>query len=224
MVFGLSAASVAAVEPDEAVLAKYGFDKPFGRVEMDIVGGNFAMNFGNEVTDDEGKVTGRYGMVDGIDVIYTFNTASIPWASVMPLDITTSIITSNYIFDLDGVSFKGSGYDETFKITGTDNKDFAVTRNGSAVDPDAFKLFYQFLLRAPAEELYLDETTAPPDFTVHIYGDGIDDTLEFVKSANRRSVIIINGVPSFSCKTAYVNRLIENLGLLTEGKPIIETW
>jgi ketosteroid isomerase-like protein len=224
-VFSLKASAVTAVFPDEATLAEYGFYEPFGNVEFDIVGGPFGMTFGNEIIGEDGAVTGRYCMVDDLDVIYEFPTEMLPWTTIKPLEITASLITANYIFDLDGVSIYGSGYDEQFVQTGTSDDDFVVTHNGEKVtDNQSYKTFYQFLLRVPAEELFLEDVTDEPVLTVHIYGEGIDDKLEFITSDNRRTIIRYNGVTSFKVKTAYVNRLIDNIKLYNEGKPIVTTW
>jgi hypothetical protein len=224
-VFSLTASAVTAVFPDEATLAEYGFDEPFGSVKFDIVGGPFGMTFGNEIIGEDGTVTGRYCMVDDLDVIYEFTSDKLPWTTVKPLEITSSLITANYIFDLDGVSITGSGFDERFSQTGTSDDDFVVTHNGETVtDNQSYKDIYQFLLRAPAEELFLETVTDEPVLTVHIYGEGIDDTLEFINSDNRRTIIRYNGVTSFKIKTAYVNRLIDNIKLYKEGKPIVTTW
>jgi hypothetical protein len=224
-VFSLAASGVTAVFPDEATLTEYGFDEPFGSVKFDIVGGPFGMTFGNEIIDEDGNVTGRYCMTDDRDVIFEFSNEMLPWTTIKPLEITSTIITANYIFDLDGVTLKGSGNDEQFVLTGSSDDDFKVTHNGKTVtDNQAFKTFYQFLLRAPAEELYLEDTTAEPAMTVHVFGEGIDDTLEFIPSENRRTIVRYNGVTSFKIKTAYLNRLIENIKLFNEGKPIVSTW
>ncbi|MDR0943273.1 MAG: DUF4340 domain-containing protein [Ruminococcus sp.] len=224
-VFSLTASAVTAAFPDEATLAEYGFDEPFGSVKFDIVGGPFGMTFGNEIIGEDGKVTGRYCMVDDLDVIYEFTTDKLPWTTIKPLEITSSLVTANYIFDLDGVSITGSGFDEQFLQTGTSDEDFAVTHNGQNVaDTQSYKTFYQFLLRLPAEELFLEDVSDEPVLTVHIYGEDIDDTLEFIHSDNRRTIVKYNGVTSFKIKTSYVNRLIDNIKLYNEGKPIVTTW
>jgi hypothetical protein len=224
-VYALTAADVAEVFPDDMTLAKYGFETPFGSVDYDIVAGPFHMTFGNEYTDETGKVAGRYCMVEGRDVIYNFTTDQLPWATIKPLDITSRIITANYIFDLSGVSITGSGYDEQFTLSGTSDEDFKVTHNGTVVtDNQAFKTFYQYILRTPAEELYLEPTDAEPVLTVHIKGEDIDDKLEFIKAEDRRTIIRFNGVVSLKCKTTFVDRLIDNIALYNAGQPIITTW
>lgn len=222
--FGLTAKAVNAVDPTEAELEEYGFIKPFGQVNMNIVGGDFDLTLGNEYTGEDGKPAGRYGMAQDIPAVYSFSYDTIPWATIYPLDITTSLVTGNYIVDLDGVTITGSGYDEDFKISGTSADDLTVTRNGESVDAQAFKTFYQFILRAPAEELHVEDTDTEPVMTIRVYGKNIDDTLEFIKIEDRRSIIRVNGVASFTCKTSYVNRLVEDMGLFMEGKPIIESW
>jgi hypothetical protein len=224
-VYNLTAADVIEVFPDEAKLAEYGFETPFGSVDYDIAAGPFHMTFGNEYADETGKNVGRYCMVEGRDVIYSFTTDQLPWTTIKPLDITSMIITANYIFDLSGVTITGSDFDENFVLSGTSDEDFKVTHNGKAVtDNQAFKTFYQYLLRTPAEELYLEPTDAEPVLTIHIVGEDIDDKLEFITAEDRRTIVRFNGVVSFKIKTTFVDRLIDNIALYNAGQPIITSW
>lgn len=221
LVFGLAAAAIEAINPTAEQLAEYGLgDEPFADVFMDISGGDFHLVLGNQIPDK----TGRYGYAQDIDIIYVFNNESIPWATVMPLDITTLIITSNYIYGINTIDIVGSGTDAHFTMTGSEDADFAVKLNGNDVDKAAFKDFYQFILRAPAEQLYSGDVPAEPDLSITIKSATNTDILEFYNLENRRTAISLNGNVSFTCKTAYLERLIENYHLFEKGESLINTW
>lgn len=219
-VFGLTADSVEVVNPTDEQLTEYGLNDPFADVFMDIAGGDFHLVIGNENTDK----TGRYCYAEGVDVIYVFNNESLPWINFKPLDISTTMITSNYIFKITSLDITGSSTDAHFTMTGTTESDFDVKLNGTNVETDAFKSFYQFLLRTPAEELYFEANTAEPDLTVTINCPDNTDELKFFNLENRRTAIALNGKISFTCKTSYVERLIENLQRFENGETIITSW
>jgi hypothetical protein len=220
MVFGLTATGIEILNPTAEQLEEYGFNDAEAYVAMDITGGGFEMLIGKQ--NDE--KTGRYAYVKGIDIIYYFDDSELPWATVMPLDLTVSMITSNYIFSVNSLTLSGSGADARYTLTGSDDDDFIVKRDGLTVDAKAFKTFYQFILKAPPEELFFETVGQEPDLTITIAAENNTDTLEFVRLENRRCAVILNGQPSFSCKAAYLDRLIQNLRLFENGEKIIETW
>lgn len=222
-VFGLTASKVAVVAPGEETLEQFGLADPFAEVNFDIVGGDLRFRIGNEFIDENGNQTGYYCYADGIDIIYVFDNASIPWATVMPLDITMTMITSTYIYSIDSIDIATADGSTHFELN-KDPENFAVKCGDSDVTADNFKNFYQFILRAPAEELYLEETDAPADITITIVHDYGKDVIEFIKSDDRKSIIKLNGVTSFKCRTAYTARLIENAEHLLNGEDIISTW
>lgn len=224
-VFGLTASDFELLQPTEEDMTSYGFDDPFAVIDMDIVGGAFKMTVGNPVINEDGKQTGYYVYVDGIDVIYIFDTASLPWVTFMPLDITTSMITSNYIYGLTSIDITGTAAEAHFTMTGSSADDFSIkTSDGTEVDLAAFKNFYQFILKAPAEQLCFDEVSGDPYIRIEISFAGGSDVLEFYPTENRRTIICLNGKPSFTCKTAYAERLAENVDSFLDGKDIITTW
>lgn len=222
-VFGLTASAVAVVAPSEEMKANFGLDDPFAVVTFDIAGETFTLSIGNEFTAEDGT-KGYFGIAGDRDIIYIFNRDDLPWATIKPLDITMTMITSTYIYAIDTVDIETPEGSTHFDLSGEGADDFAISCDDGDVTVDGFKSFYQFFLRAPAEELYLEENTAPADITVTVKSSGGTDVVEFIRSEDRMSVIRLNGSTSFRCRTAYTDRLIENLGLLLEGKPLIETW
>lgn len=224
-IFNLAAVDVAAVYPDEAALAEYGLADPFGSVTFDINAGVMTILMGDPYKNEEGKQEGYYCKVDGIDVVYKFTNESFPWIDVMPLDITTSIITSTYIYSINTIDIECEGTSYSYQLEGEDAKTLAVKLDGNEyADTDKFKTFYQFILRAPAEELYLEENNDEARITIKIATDYGEDVLEFVTHEDRMTLIRLNGRTSFRCRTAYADRLAENILKMVSGEELIETW
>lgn len=218
-VFGLEANSIAVLSPTEEDLEEYGLADPFAEVDFDIVGGDFTLTIGNKTEDG----SGYYAMAEDFDIIFVFESSSLPWATVMPLDITMTLITSTYIYNVESINISTPEDSYRFTLNG-DPDNFAVKCSSSPVSADLFKSYYQFLLRAPAEELYLAENTDEAAITVTIVSTDGTDTLEFIPVEGRMTVIRLNGRTSFKCRTAYTERLIENLGHLMNGEDIITVW
>ena len=49
-------------------------------------------------------------------------------------------------------------------------------------------------------------------------------TVEFYKSEGKKTLISVNGVPCFKCRTAYVDLLIENLSKFDTSEEFIMNW
>lgn len=217
--FGLTASDFAAIRPEEDDLAQYGLDDPQLVVTADTKSGEFTLKIGNKAENG-----GYYGMACDINMVYIFDESTLPWLTVMPLDITTTMITSHYIYGIDSISIKTDGVDTKFDIKGSGADDFAVESDGKELDADAFKTLYQFILRAPSEQLYFDEVSGTPAATIEILAEDGDDIIEFYNIGDRRTVIVLNGKPSFTCTTAYVERLAQNVQKYLNGEEIITSW
>lgn len=225
--YGLTAEEAVVIEPTEQDLEAYGLtdDTCFGKLAMKLPEQIFKLTIGNEVTDDDGNVTGYYCYVNGFDVVYIFSTSSLPWATLMPLDITSTMVTSNYIYDLSSIEIKTADKTYDLEMTGSSSDDFTVKIDGKDIETDRFKTFYQFLLRTSAEELYLQETDAEPYLTITIKTTrGNTDVLEYIADSDRMTIIKLNGNADFRCRTAYTDRLLENLDALINGGEFATTW
>lgn len=224
-IFGLAAKDLAVLNPEENDFEVLGLNDPAARITFEINGGDVIdIAVGNEYHDEDGKKAGWFVHVDGIDIIYIFAEESLPWLTATPLDIVTTMITSNYVYDLDTFNIETADKDMRFTFEGNDAKTFAVKLNGSDVDADKFKTLYQFILKAPSDTLYFEETDAEPTATVTIKTGLGQDVIEFIPSDGRKSIIRLNGKSSYKCATAYVDRLIKNLELYENGQDIISDW
>lgn len=223
-VFGLTATELVVVNPNEEDMEGSGLNNPAVTLTVEAKGNNnMTLKIGNEYTTEDGAKA-RYVHVEGIDIIYGFTSDLLPWLTVKPLDITTTMFTSNYVYDLTSVDITTENDKLDFEITGSSADDFAVTLDGQPSDADAFKNLYQFILRAPSTDIYFEETTDKPALTIEIKTTDGGDTIEFIPSDNRQSIIRLNGKSTYKCATAYVERFISNMELYRNGEPIVTNW
>lgn len=223
-VFGLTATELVVVNPDESDMEGSGIAAPAAVLTVETSGsGNLTMKIGNEYTTEDGAKA-RYVYIEGVDIIYGFTSDLLPWLTVKPLDITTTMFTSNYVYNLTSVDITAGGSKLNFEITGSSADDFAVTLNGQTTDSDAFKNLYQFILRAPSSDVFFEETADTPVLTVDIRTTDGGDLIEFIPSENRQSIIRLNGKVTYKCATAYVDRFISNMELYKNGEEIITNW
>lgn len=223
-IFGLTAYDFGILNPNEEDFSACGITEPAAEVLFEINGGDTVhITIGNECYDEDGTKLGRYVYADGAAIIYVFEESSLPWLNVSPLEITTTMFTSNYIYDVKSVEFSG-GADMSFTLSGSGADDFAVKLDGADADTEKFKTLYQFLLKAPSDELYFEETDAEPTVSVSIKTDSGEDLIEFIPSDGRKAIIRLNGKVTYKCASAYVDRLMSNLELYKNGGDIITSW
>lgn len=222
-IFGLTASDFGILNPNEEDFAACGITEPAAEVLFEINGGDTVhLTIGNECFDEDGAKLGRYVYVDGAAIIYIFDESSLPWLNVTPLDITTTMFTSNYIYDVNSIDISG-GINMSFTMTGGAD-DFAVKLDGNDADADEFKNLYQFILKAPSDELYFEETDAEPTVSISVKTNSGEDLIEYIPSDGRKAIIRLNGKVTYKCASAYVDRLMSNLELYKNGEKIISSW
>ena len=116
-----------------------------------------------------------------------------------------------------------------FKIVGdADNASFSY--DGKEVDAAKFKSFYQYLLSAYAEQIYLDDLTDDNKFIAGITYDHREegkenDAVEFYSSeSDRTCIIVVNGDVRYKVRQIYATRLLENLNALLTGGEIVSEF
>lgn len=238
--YGISASDVFAVSPTDEQKKQAGLDVPDCTVTMvsneDTVTklsiGSAVYNVTkNEETGEEIKtITGYYGMLSDKDAIYVFSPDDLPWLTVTPESILYKLFLTPYIYYLDGVTIYDSdrkAYD--FKIVGdADNASFSY--DGKEVDAAKFKSFYQYLLSAYAEQIYIDDLTDDNKFIAGITYDHREegkenDAVEFYSSeSDRTCIIVVNGDVRYKVRQIYATRLLENLNALLTGGEIVSEF
>ena len=227
--WGLTAEDVVKVHPTEEDFEKYGLDDPFCTVNLDAELRNYHLDIGDVASyalDQNGEPTSEpisyYAYYRGIDVIYTFGISEIPFVNFQVIDILSTMMTSNYIYDLDGINIKFLDEPAEYIFDLEPNKEetyLTGTLNGEGFEEYDFKILYQFLLKCPIDDLCFDE---PPEnstvATIEINRtDGKSDILEFYDIGNNRVSVRHNGIMSFSQPRGYLNVLHKNLEAFANG-------
>lgn len=238
--FGISASDVFAVSPTDEQKKQAGLDNPDCTVTMvsnedtvtklTIGSAVYTVTKNDETGEEIKTITGYYGMLSDKDAIYVFSPDDLPWLTVTPENILYKLFLTPYIYYLDGVTIYDSdrkAYD--FKITGdADNSSFSY--DGKEVDSAKFKAFYQYLLSAYAEQIYLDNLTDDNKFIAGITYDHREegkenDVVEFYSSeSDRTCIIVVNGDVRYKVRQVYATRLLENLNALLSGGEIVSEF
>lgn len=229
--WGLTATSVVKVHPTEADFEKYGLDDPYCTVDLDAELQKYYLRIGDVASyelDQDGTPTTvpaeYYCYYEGIDIIYTFSTSEVPWTTFMPIDILSTMMTSNYIYKLDYIDVNYYGDDAVryyFDITG-DVEETTVegTVDGEKFNPDDFKILYQFFLQCPIDDLCLEDPTEDDPLIATIdfrRDDGGGDLLEFYDTGANRVTVKLNGTTSFSQPKGYLSVLRQNIEAFKGG-------
>lgn len=238
--FGISASDVFAVSPTDEQKKQAGLDDPDCTVTMvsnedtvtklTIGSAVYTVTKNDETGEEIKTITGYYGMLSDKDAIYVFSPDDLPWLTVTPENILYKLFLTPYIYYLDGVTIYDSdrkAYD--FTITGdADNSSFSY--DGKEVDSAKFKAFYQYLLSAYAEQIYLDDLTDDNKFIAGITYDHREegkenDVVEFYSSeSDRTCIIVVNGDVRYKVRQVYATRLLENLNALLSGGEIVSEF
>ena len=204
---GVTATSVAAINPTEEQLTEFGFDDPYATVEFTRDNDDFALTVG---TNADGN--SHYVMLDGRAVVYVVADDSLPWISVDINKVFSSLTILPYIDDVAEVEVMIDGKTYLFESEGEDD-DLTATVDGKALTLDNYRKMYQFLLSAPAEEINFDNETGPEIARItYRYRDGDDeDVISFLQISDRRCVLSLNGDEAFITRMAYVDTLRSNM-------------
>lgn len=239
--WGLTALDVVCVRPTEEQLSEYGLTDPFCEINLDAELQNYNLKIGNVCQyelDENGENTtvpySFYCYFNGVDAIYVMSSDEVPWATFKPIDILTTMMTGNYIYTLDCIDFEffdsdPASYHCEMTCNIVDKTLEYCDISGTQIDEYNFKIFYQFLLRCPIDDLCFvdpDEDTLVARINI-VRDDGGKDVLEFYDNGNNRVTVKLNGITSFSQPSGYLKVLRQNINLLIEGKSsdeLIEVW
>lgn len=233
--WGLSAESAEVIFPQAPDMKKYGLDKPTVTVLYSGNGNEYKFRIGNPVykTDSEGKETTVIGSyycyiegVEGVDCIWKVSADSLPWTTVVPEDIITSVMTYNDITTVDSIIVKNSGKTVTYELKSEDSNVTSAGINGKETDVDRFKSFYQYILTCPTSEIYSEDPDGNSFLSIEIKTGKGGDKLEFFKDSKteRKAVVKLNGVTSFRIPIKWTEKFVKNISLLADGKDVEESY
>lgn len=226
--YGLTAARCEKIFPDEEDFKTYGLDDPQCEVTFKGEGYDYDLKIGNEIhaTDENGQeideIAAYYCYVTGVegeDCIWQIDASSLLYATFMPGDVI-SLMTTNRIENVKSMKVTSGGTTHTFEIIADGEGQVTNVRNdGTELDVYNFKGLYQYLLSCPTDEIYFDEIEGDPELTIELeLVSGEKDVVEYYRESARRSLVALNGRPSYRIESRWVDGFIENVALLEEGK------
>lgn len=230
--WGLTASTAECIFPTDEDFEEYGIADPYCTVYLEAELQVYDLKIGNVAsyaTDESGNETDEpayyYGYFEGIDCIFTFAVDEIPWVTFMPIDILSSLMTSNYIYALDYIDIRIDNNEQVnyyFDLEGdVDEATLTGTLNRvSEIRLDDFKSLYQFMLKCPIDAICLEDPADDAKLLAYIEfarADGGGDTLELYDAGNNRVIVKLNGTTSFSQPRNYLNVLEENLKIYANG-------
>jgi hypothetical protein len=238
--YGLTAAEAVEVFPDEDALKEYGLDDPQTTVTFVGDGYDYTLTIGNEYHElnDDGEeqtsVSAYYCYFEGVsgkDCIWKIDASALPWVTLEPGDVVTSMMTWNMVTDVDNIKVYGDDVDDiemspTVEEDEDGDEDLAsVTVNGNEADVETFKSFYMYILTCPTSELIFDLPEGNPYLTLEINCEGDDsDVIEFYKDTERRSIAVLNGKTPYRIKTSWTDRMVQNAEAVRDGGEVVDTY
>lgn len=233
--WGLTAESAEVMFPKAGDLKKYGIDNPVATVLYSGNGNEYRLRIGDPVynKDSEGKDTTEIGAyycylegIDGIDCIWKVAADSLPWTTVVPEDIITSVMTYNDITTVDEISVSYDGKTTDYGVVSDDSDVKSASISGKETDVDQFKSFYQYILTCPTSEIYSVDPEGDSFLSIEIKAGKHKDRLEFFKDdkSERKAIVKLNGVTSYKIPIKWTEKFVKNMDLLAEGKEVEESY
>ena len=233
--FGLKAESVKYAHFTDKQLEETGLSKPFCTADMKCDDGNEYVIYMSQPFKDDDGVQKAYAMFSDSKIIYTVTTEKAQWATVVPDDIVSRMMVSNYVWNISEIAASNATVSEKFSISMRDSSiktneakidDVVVKRNGEGFDTERYRLFYAFLVNLHAENLALGEAIpeGKPMATVTIKDSLLNETTtyEFYEYSVMKGLVVINGESKFFCSMKNAQALADNISRIATGESYIE--
>lgn len=226
-IFGLTASSVLSISPTEDELQVAGVTDPLCTVTTTLEDGNsYVLKIGAEY-GEEGD-TGYIGYLEGTDILWLFDKSSVPWVNMVPEDAMSSMIFGTYIYDISNLTIVTDEGTRSFVCEGDSADNYLVLLDGKEYDRERYSKFYQALISAPAEQIYLDDDSATKRIAAIIIekNDGSEkESVEFFEADDREVIIRKNGKVSFKTRASYVNKaLLPNIKNIDTDAEFVTNW
>ena len=213
--FGLQADSVAAIYPDEKLLAEYGLDQPYATASVkNRQAGDFTLKTGEP--DGTGSV---YIMRDGVPLVYRIREELLPWLSVQFDDYMSRNVTTLYLDEVDEIHIDTGDEFYRFYLDHSDIGRLAIYIDGREAHRSNFMTFCETLRKARYEELTFDPIPAgtKPILQVtvtYVYG-GPEKHFAFYPGPSRRYFVDAGEMEGYRYYTSslYVDRALAEVVL-----------
>ncbi len=205
-------------------IEKYGLNKPFSVIEINIGTYHTKLTFGAEQD-------GYYPcIVEGRDIIYKVGAASNEWVSYINKDIYFDSLFLEYIANISQITVETQEKSVTFNLereNNDDGVDFSVKVKDYEdlnISTDEFCYYYGRLLNLAAEEY--TTSSSPTDepfisFKIKYIKEGrSDDEIALYRYSTRRYLYHLNGEGDALVAAAQVQDLYDCLDALLAGESI----
>ncbi|MGN0660793.1 MAG: DUF4340 domain-containing protein [Oscillospiraceae bacterium] len=220
--YGLSADHAVSAYPTEEQKNACGLNDPFCVVEMKLSeGGSSKLIVGNSFEAD--GITYYFAMLEGREIIYAFSEASLYWNTVEPMDFITRATVMPYIYNIADIKITA----EDGTVYKFEQKDKLFYYNGNQLDDEKFKSFCQYLYKGIATGINYGEVEYNPSVTVKFsFTDTSipDATVGYQRTDTRSIYVSQDGSVDFTAQAKYLDRLLENVDNVINGKDILLSW
>ena len=221
-IYGLTADSVAAVNPTDEELETYGLKEPY--VKMTAVFDDETITLSASEPKD-----GSVYVMNGKDpIVYQIAEDSVPWVSVTYEDAVSSLVITPNIAGVKALTLQTEDKTYTFDIahvTEDDSTTNTVSYEGEELDMDNFSTLYTNVIMSRHQEFTDEKPQADekPALTVTFtYDDAgkTDDVIEYYKASERMVYIVLNGDCESMEYTSYIDKLVKDCEKVIKGQEI----
>lgn len=216
--FGLTAEEVVALNA-ETVKSQYGFDDPTAAIVLQYDGNTATMTFGSKADDES-----YYMMFNENNVIYRVKTEKVAALTVDPNSLISRLGILPYIGSVKTmtIGFKDKTY--IYELSGEDDE-LKIILDGKEIDTNNFRQLYQLILNPGLEAIYTGTVTDEPAISItYEYRAGGSDIIELYDVGGRQMVYALNGQANRSGRSAYLDKLEQELQNLIDGKEVNTDW
>ena len=229
-IFGLKASNVLSISPSEQELEFAGITDPSCTVTTTLEDGTrYVLKIGVQYGAEGDTEKTRYtGYLEGTDILWLFDSSNLPWVDMKPEDAMSSLVFGSYIYDVSGININTSDSALSFKCTGDSADNFKVSLDGKDFDLERFKLFYQALIKAPADEICLTEDGIGEKLaavTITKTNGSPSENIEFYQADNNKIIIKKDGKVCFKCRASFVQKaLLPNIANVNGNGDFVTNW
>lgn len=226
--FGLSGDAVVRANPSEEELAELGFDSPSATLEVHyndsfswtLIAGAGLDADGNP-TDVAESIVSYYLMKEGLAEVFLVDAADIPWVTLNPKLLLSSVVTLPMINDVVKLefAFDGGEVSDVLDITtiwtesdtsgGEPSSENTFTFNGEPVEDGNARQLYQLVLNPSIQDINWDrEPTGAPKLTVQF--TLVDDTVirfDVYIEDDLTTIVSLNGNNAYIGRSGYVDKV-----------------
>lgn len=225
---GLSAVSAYKFYPTSADKTTYGLSSP--EVTLSVKYGTKTVTVNATKQED-----GYFAVMtaDNADIIFKVSASSLEFADYSAEEFLNPLIYCVSVTDIGKITYTtadesvefGITYEEADEEADTEEV-FEITANGTSVDADNFKTFYQYLVGMTPNEYTFEKYSGTPVLTVKAeYADGSGtDVIKFIKYSDRRYYVECNSTPLGFINTTYMEKILEYLPKTANGETIPEMY